>query len=159
MNQKETFDTLNAQLKDIPKVQIRLMSLSVLPRLMGALDNNHKQCPDCKKYCSEGEHFVNDIRPLFNQDIKVQKSFEKWVEKSQKHLKNMHQQHVKGRLTSTYTTIGMIFGCLLAFLYLQITKTDNYIGGLSLGWAIGMVIGYFTGKVKESRLNKINKLY
>jgi len=159
MNQQETFDTLNEQLKDIPKVQIRLMSLSVLPRLMGALDANQQHCPDCKRYNKEGGQFVNDIKPLFNQDLKVQKSFEKWVDNAQKHLKTKHQQRVKGRLTSTYATIGMLTGCLIAFLYMKVTGSTNYIGNISLGWAIGMTVGYFTGKLIESRLSKNNKLY
>lgn len=159
MNQQETFDTLNKQLKDIPKVQIRLMSLAVLPRLMGALDHNQDHCSDCKKHSTEGSLFVNNIRPLFNQERNVQKNFEKWVDNAQKHLKDKHQQHVKGRLTAIFTTICMIAGCLIAILYLNITNTTNYISSISLGWGIGMITGYFIGKIKENRLNKNNKLY
>ena len=159
MNQQETFDILNAQLKDIPKAQIRLMSLSVLPRLMGVLDSNRNHCSDCNQYSHEGSCFVNDIRPLFNQDRNVQKNFEKWVGNAQSHLKNQHQQGVKGRLTAVYTSIGMALGCITALVFLQITNSDNYLGGISLAWTVGMLIGYSTGKIKERRLNKNNKLY
>ena len=159
MNQKDTFDTLNEQLKDIPKAQIRLMSLAVLPRLMGALDNNKSHCVDCKRYSNSGEEFIKNIRPLFSQDRQAQQNFENWVTEAQKHLKTRHQQQVKGRITSTYATIGMLAGCALALFYLLLTNGSNYIGGISLGWALGMISGYIVGKTKENKLSRNHKVY
>ncbi|MCU4154597.1 hypothetical protein J1N10_01330 [Carboxylicivirga sp. A043] len=159
MKHQEAFDLLNEQLNDIPKAQIRSLSLAVLPRLMNALDENSEACPDCKKLGNEGEHFVRNIRPLFQQDTNATKQFEQWVEEAQKHLKIKHQQHVKGRLTSTYTTIGMAIGTLIAFGYIYLSNNEHMLGGISIGWAIGMLAGYIFGKVQERKLSQQNKLY
>ncbi len=159
MKHKEAFDLLNEQLEDIPKAQIRSLSLAVLPRLINALDEQSAACPHCKKLGNDGEHFVRNIRPLFEQDIKASKQFEQWIEEAQKHLKVEHQQHVKGRITSTYTTIGMALGTLIAFGYLYLSSNEQMMGGISIGWAAGMLAGYIAGKVQERKLSQHNKLY
>ncbi len=159
MKQDEAFDLLNAQLKDIPKAQIRSMSLAVLPRLINALESHQDTCPNCSKLNKDGEAFIRNIRPLFEQNIPEIKKFEQWVETSQKHLKQDHQQHVKGRVASTYTTIGMATGTLSAFLYLQFVPEISTFGSISLGWTIGTVVGYVVGKIKEQILSKKDKLY
>lgn len=159
MKYQEAFDLLNEQLKDIPKAQIRSMSLSVLPRLMDVLDHNHTKCPYCQKMSKDGSRYVHNIRPLFEQDMSINKHFEQWVESSQKHLKTEHNQYVKGRITSAYATYGMTIGTLIAFAYIYITGGETSIGGISIGWTCGMLIGYLSGKIKEQRLAKNNQLY
>ncbi|MCG8581319.1 MAG: hypothetical protein MI866_15460 [Bacteroidales bacterium] len=159
MKQEEAFTILNSQLKDIPKVEIRSLSLAVLPRLMNVLDNNMTTCTHCKKFSNEGEVFVRNIRPLFQQDIATGKRFEQWVEETQKHLKSTHHQHVKGRITSSYTTIGMVIGVSIGLLISLATDKELMIANASIGWALGMLAGYIGGKLKEGKLNKSNKLY
>jgi hypothetical protein len=159
MKYQEAFDLLNNQLKDIPKAQIRSLSLAVLPRLMDALHNNSERCPSCLKLGHQGEAFVKNIRPLFEQNVKINKSFEQWVDESQKHLRIEHQQRIKGRITSTYITIGMAIGTLIAFGYIYLLNKEELLGGISIGWACGMIIGYIAGKLKEQKLSKLNKLY
>ncbi|WP_439184191.1 hypothetical protein [Carboxylicivirga taeanensis] len=159
MNQQEAFDLLNEQLQDIPKVQIRSMSLAVLPRLMNTLDRNHDTCTHCKKFSAEGEIFVRDIRPLFEQNISTIKKFEQWVDEAQKHLTNAHQQQVKGRITSTYTAVGMGLGIAIAAAYSLLAAHTITITSISLGWAIGMLTGFIAGKIKENKLNQNKKLY
>ncbi len=159
MKQQEAFDLLNAQLNDIPKAQIRSLSLAVLPRLMDVLDSNQATCSHCKKYSTEGEVFVKDIAPLFQQDTLTTKKFEQWVDESQKHLKNAHQQQVRGRITSLYTAIGMALGVLIAWLCSLLFPNQGTFTFIGLGWAIGMLAGYFSGKLKENKLKQTNKLY
>ncbi|WP_430813482.1 hypothetical protein [Carboxylicivirga sp. RSCT41] len=159
MKQEEAFDLLNDQLKDIPKAEIRSLSLAVLPRLMNVLDNNMAKCTHCKKFSNEGEAFVANIRPLFKQDIATIKRFDQWAEETQKHLKHTHQQHVKGRITSSFTTIGMLCGVSLGLLASLVNGTEMMIANASIGWAFGMLIGYSGGKLKENKLKLKNKLY
>lgn len=159
MNRQETFERLNQQLKDIPKSQIRSISLSVLPRLMGALYKSKGQCIECERFSKKGDVFVNDIKPLFAGDKEYIKDFEYWVEESQIHLKKDHGQQVRGRITSVYTTIGIITGTIFATAYCYFTKQTGYIGCVVLGWTIGMVAGYLGGKITERYLVKNNKLY
>nr|WP_321453327.1 hypothetical protein [uncultured Carboxylicivirga sp.] len=158
MDRRTTFDTLNQQLEKIPKAQIRSLSLAVLPRLMGALHNKVDECPHCKKLNNQGEVFVNDIQQLFN-DHKALAPFENWVEESQKHLKKDHQLHVRGRISATYSTIGMLTGIFVPALYVWLSAETNYIGYISLGWLIGIFAGYISGKIVENRLHKDKKLY
>lgn len=159
MDQQSTYHILNEKLKDIPKAQIRSLSLSVLPRLMGALHKHKNSCPDCMKFQQEGVLFVNNVKQLFADDVKTMRQFESWVNQSQKHLKADHQLQVKGRLTATFTTIGMFLGIILPAIYVVISKGSNYIGYISLGWVIGMLAGYTAGKIKENGLQKHHKLY
>ncbi|WP_430810239.1 MULTISPECIES: hypothetical protein [unclassified Carboxylicivirga] len=159
MKQEEAFDQLNAQLKDIPKVEIRTLSLAVLPRLMGVLDSHSHQCSHCRKYSNDGAAFVSNIRPLFQQDANINKRFEQWVEETQKHLKATHKQHVKGRTTATYTTLGMISGSCLGALISLMIASGHLMAGVSIGWAIGVLIGYIGGKLKEQKLNQKQLLY
>lgn len=159
MKHEEAFDLLNEQIKDIPKAQIRTVSLAVLPRLMNALDQQQESCPQCLKHSRQGEDFVNNIRPLFEQNIKMSKSFEQWADEAQKHLKVRHQQHVKGRVTSTYTTIGMAIGTFIAFIYSYFIVENSIAGTISIGWAVGLIFGYISGKLKENTLRKNQQLY
>ena len=159
MKHQEAFDLLNEQLKDIPKSQIRIMSLSVLPRLMDILDHKQETCPYCRNHSHQGESFVKDIRPLFEQNIQKTKSFEHWVDEAQKHLKTEHKLHVKGRIASTYTTIGMAIGAFIGFILAYFFDLNTVIGTISIGWAIGMILGYSSGKLRERKLHKNNHLY
>lgn len=159
MKHQEAFDLLNEQLINIPKMQIRSMSLEVLPRLIDRIDSNQNQCSACKDLNITGEAFIHDIKPIFNQDKETIKKFENWVDESQKHLKKEHQQTPKGRLTSTYTTIGMAIGTVIAYLIIKITGQEGILSSISIGWAIGMLAGYIIGKVKEKKLTRNNKLY
>ncbi|MBK3518377.1 hypothetical protein [Carboxylicivirga marina] len=159
MKQQEAFDILNSQLSDVSKSQIRSMSLEVLPRLINTLHENSNNCPSCKKHEQQGDNYVNDIRPLFEQDIRFIKEFERWVDSSKKHLKATHKQHPRGQISSTYTTIGMAIGTFIAFLISYFINNNNILGGLSIGWAIGMLFGYSIGKLKEKKLGQLNKLY
>ncbi|MCT4589022.1 MAG: hypothetical protein N4A71_14465 [Carboxylicivirga sp.] len=159
MKQEEAFNILNEQIKDIPKAQIRSVSLAVLPRLMQVLDDHLDKCPHCQKFSQEGENYVNDIRPIFGEDVKANKQFEQWAHESQKHLKIEHEQYVKGRTTSVYITIGMAIGTLVAFIYSYFLAENNIAGSISIGWAIGLVVGYMAGKLKENKLRKNKQLY
>nr|WP_321405479.1 hypothetical protein [uncultured Carboxylicivirga sp.] len=158
MDRKTTFETLNEQLEKIPKAQIRSLSLAVLPRLMGAIHNQIDTCHHCKKYNDEGEVFVHNIQQLFN-DPKALGPFEDWVEQSQKHLKSEHRLHVRGRISATYATIGMLAGIIIGASYAWLSIESNYLAFISLGWLLGMLGGYIAGKIVENRLNKNNKLY
>ncbi len=159
MKQQEAFDLLNDQLQDIPKVQIRSMSLAVLPRLMNVLDKNHKSCPDCNRISHEGEVFVRNIRPVFEQDIPTIKKFERWVNTSQAHLKNRHGQVAKGKTTALYTAVGVAIGILLTLVFIWMKPEVNTLAHISLGWVIGMLGGYVSGKLKETSLAQKEKLY
>lgn len=159
MDQQTTYDFLNEQLKDIPKAQIRSLSLSVLPRLMGAIHKQKEECPHCQKYNQQGETYINDIKQLFVDDIKTMREFENWVEHSQQHLKSEHQLQVRGRLTASYTIIGIIIGVVLFTVYTWLSSDENYTGFITLGLVAGMLGGYITGKIAENGLQKNNKLY
>ncbi|MBR8535696.1 hypothetical protein KDU71_09015 [Carboxylicivirga sediminis] len=159
MKQQEAFDILNAQLKDIPKVQIRSLSLAVLPRLINVLDTHMDKCPHCRKFNIEGEAFINNIAPLFKDDISSRKQFEQWVDESQKHLKIEHKLQVSGRITSAYTAIGMALGAIIAFGVSLLLENANTLANVSIGWALGMLTGYMTGKITENKLKQDNKLY
>ncbi len=159
MEHKECYDLLNEQLKDIPKMEIRSLSLAVMPRLMDVLHKNQSACNHCKHFTKEGEIFTKDISPLFGADVKAKRNFENWVSESQKHLTTVHQQRVKGRLTSTYAAIGMLAGTAITTSYSWLSDGDNLIGMAGLGWAVGVLAGYITGKIKENNLSKNNKLY
>lgn len=159
MKQQEAFDLLNVQLKDISKVQIRSMSLAVLPRLMNVLDKNQETCTHCQKFSHEGEAFVRNIRPLFEQDLLTGKRFEQWIDESQKHLRTTHAQTVKGKTTSLFATIGMSAGILSGLIFTLLMPETSALANISLGWTIGMLTGYTAGKLKEKSLARDNKLY
>ncbi|MBS2097940.1 hypothetical protein [Carboxylicivirga linearis] len=158
MDRLTTYNKLNDQLEKIPKAQIRSLSLAVLPRLMGAIDNQKEKCHHCEKFNDEGEKYVNNIQDLFN-DPRALKPFENWVEQSQQHLKQEHHLHVKGRIGATYSTVGMLAGILLPAMYVWLSSETNYMGFVSVGWLIGLTTGYVAGKIVERRLSKENKLY
>ncbi|MCU4176371.1 hypothetical protein [Carboxylicivirga sp. N1Y90] len=159
MEHNECFSLLNEQLKDISKVEIRSLSLAVLPRLMNVLHINQNHCNECKRFTKEGEVFVHDISPLFGNDVRAKRSFENWVTTSQQHLTNVHQQQTKGKLSASYAAIGMFLGIIIASAYTWLSGGENYIGMAGLGWAAGTIAGYITGKLTENKLSKNNKLY
>lgn len=159
MEHDECFSLLNEQLIDVSKVEIRSLSLAVLPRLMNVLHNNQEDCNECTRFTKEGEAFVNDISPLFGNDVRAKRNFENWVSTAQQHLTNVHQQQTKGKLSALYATIGMFLGIIIASAYTWLSDGENYIGMAGLGWVVGTLGGYVTGKLTEDRLSKNNKLY
>lgn len=159
MTYQETFDKLNEQLKDVPKSQVRSLSLEVLPRLMAILHAHKSTCHHCQLLSNEGEGFVNHIAPLFGDNPNELKKFEDWVERAQKHLSEAHQLKVKGRTVAAYAAVGALLGIVWGIIHGYITEVPEYIGIVSSTSVIGMLVGYVLGKMKEKALKRDHRLY
>lgn len=159
MEAKEVIQLLNTKLENVPKAQVRSMGLEVLPRLIDVLHQRRPACSDCKKLHDEGIRHIDQIGALFGDDLAVQKKFESWVDRSQRHLKEYHGMVAKGRTSSVYVVSGIVGGMVIGALSMYMISAENSIGGAVLGFVCGMLIGWIVGKMKESKLRKEQKLY
>jgi hypothetical protein len=159
MTKQEAIDKMNEQLEHIPKAEIRLLNLAVLPRLTGALNDKSDSCRECAELHDTCVEFVNDIVQVLRGTQQQREEFESFVSNAFMHLQHDHDTLPKGRLLSVSVLTGMLLGTGFALLLNYFFMGRDIIGYGVLGWVIGVVAGYGAGKLRENKLKKDNRLF
>ena len=158
MIKDDIYEKLNDQLAGISRAEIRAANLEVYPRLIDALEKRSAECKECKALYEESEKYTNDIVSVLKGDAGFRKQFEEFVNRAFMHLHDEHQTLPKGKLLSVSVLVGMLVGLSVAVIAAYFLNIDLMRFG-ALGWLIGVMAGWITGKVREKNLQKQNKLF
>ena len=159
MEKNEIFDHLNAQLEGTSRFSIRELGLEVLPRLMPRLEMLGHTCVVCEEARQKGLLYVYDIKVLVQPDMTVKKQFELWADSTQKHLKSVHHVYAKGEILARHLLVGVVCGLFLGLLVPFFMGDKNYIGFVLLGWFLGALLGWVSGKIVEMKVSTTMRLY
>ena len=160
MSKPDIAEKLNGQLEKmkVSRAEIRALRLEVYPRLIDALEQRSGSCSTCKELYKQSEKFTDDIVPVVKGTADVRKKFEEFVNSALGHLHDDHGALPKGKLLSVSVLVGMLTGLSIAVITGYIMDDDVMRFG-ALGWMIGVIAGWVTGKVRESNLKKEGKLF
>ncbi|NPA35530.1 MAG: hypothetical protein GXO47_01655 [Chlorobi bacterium] len=159
MTKQEATDKINKQLEGIPRAEIRAVNLSVLPRLVGALNERSATCSECAELHDQSLSYVNDVVKILRGPSAYREKFEAFVTSAFMHLNHDHYTVPKGRILSVSVLTGMLLGFSFAILLSYFFENKNMIGYGTLGWVIGVTGGYAVGKFREKQLKKENRLF
>ena len=151
-------EKLNEQLINVSRGEIRALSLDVLPRLIGALDERSDKCATCAELYDKSLPFVDSIVSVLRGTKEERKEFEHFVDNAFTHLQNEHKALPRGKILSVSVTTGMLLGLTIAILAGYFINGD-LMGYGALGWLIGVTAGWIIGKVKEYNFKNEKRLF
>lgn len=159
MNLNEWQRFLEEKFQDVPREYISFLSLEALPRLMYILDNQRHLCPECSMRFDKLLSLIIELPGWISTNSPEADFFRKELNNTTKHLETQHALYPKGLWLSRVVGIGIIVGVVTGFIIYVVLENVDLSGFLILGSALGMIIGWIGGKIKEFQLKKDGKLY
>ncbi len=158
MKSSEISEKLNEQLKGVPRAEIRAANLEVYPRMVEALYNRSSSCDRCRELYDESSKFTDDIASVIKGTPEQRKEFEEFVRVAYMHLHEVHKTLPKGKILSVSVLVGMLLGLSFAVIIGYFMDQDLLRYG-ALGWILGVIAGWITGKIRENNLRKKNRQF
>ena len=159
LSYQDWMDYLEDKASKISKIQAVISNFEVLPRLGKLLEAKASDCPECHLYWKKLQESTEHLDEFFKDGNRYSINFDNLVEEILNHLKLQHSIRPKGYVLSIYTILGMglglLVGAVMGLLFLSVPLK----GGVVLGWLIGVMIGWFTGKYKEEKMRKANLIF
>lgn len=153
------YNELEIKFQGTPREAARYYNLQVLPRLMYTIDKQKKECTHCRSRFSTLQPMLDKASQWIKTDTPEAGIFQEELSQTMKHLSSAHGIVPKGLNLSKMIVAGLIFGIGIAYvLHLTLASTE-LPGTLMSGAAIGMMIGWILGKLKESNLRKSGRLF
>lgn len=151
--------SLEEKAEKLPKYQARFSNFEVLPRLGKILSVKSKICADCNVYWIKLQDSTQYLEYFFDDGNRYSIDFDNLVKEIFDHLKSHHNIRPKGFVLSVYALSGMIMGVLAGILFGYLFLDGEFKGGVVLGWLLGVMGGWFLGKIKENKMRKANQLF
>ena len=158
MKKEEITEKLNKQLAGISKAEIRAANLEVYPRLVAALYERSASCSTCKELYDKSLVYADDIVPVLRGPKEKGKEFEQFVNEALMHLHQKHKTLPKGKILSVSVLVGMLLGLSIAVIAGYFIN-ENIMQYGALGWLIGTLAGWITGKIRERNLKEKNRIF
>ncbi|WP_026473578.1 hypothetical protein [Alkaliflexus imshenetskii] len=153
------YSDLEIKFRGTPREAARYYNLQILPRLMFTIDKQKGECTHCSSRFSTLQPMLDDAAQWIKNDTPEAGIFQKELSQTMKHLSSAHGIVPKGLNLSKMIVAGLIFGIGIAYvLHLTLASTE-LPGTLMSGAAIGMMVGWVLGKLKENNLRKTGKLF
>ncbi|WP_066630571.1 anion permease [Labilibacter marinus] len=152
-------EELDEKASKISRIQAVISNFEVLPRLGKLLSEKAEDCPECKLYWAKLQESTEHLDQFFDDGNEFSKDFDNLVEEILKHLKSHHGIRPRGYMVAVYCVVGMTIGAGLGSLISLAVSAETLKGGLILGWLIGVLAGWFAGKMKEEKMRKLNQIF
>ena len=159
MTYDKWMEALEEKATRIPKIQAVISNFEVLPRLGKLLSIKAEECNECKMYWRKLQESTEHLDEFFNDGNQYSADFDNLVQEILNHLKTQHTIRPKGYVLSVYTVVGMASGVLAGVLVGMIFSSASMKGSVVLGWLLGVLAGWFTGKVKEEKMRKEDLIF
>jgi hypothetical protein len=159
MTYDDWITSLEKKAEKLPRMQARFSNFEVLPRLGKMLETKAADCSECRAYWQNLQKSTEKLDEFFDDGNTYSREFEDLVSEINIHLRSFHHTRPKGYMLSVYVLVGMLVGVSVAALVSFFFYRESVKGIVILGWLLGVMVGWFLGKVKETKMRKSNQLF
>jgi len=159
LDYNDWIQSLEEKAEKLPKYQARFSNFEVLPRLGKILSKKSNMCTDCNMYWGKLQESTDHLEEFFDDGNRYSIEFDNLVKDIFDHLKRHHSIRPKGFLLSVYALFGMVIGVVLGVSLGYLFLDGELKAGVVLGWLLGVMGGWFLGKLKEDKLRRMNRLF
>ncbi len=153
-------EKINDVLSKSSRVDVRLLGIDLLPRIMAVLEDKAKNCSQCNTNFNHLVNLIPELPDIILPQNKTQLNhFIETIQTINTHLKQSHQITPKGQLFSIISAIGMGVGVILGAITSYLLFPEKMLFFIIMGWTLGLLLGYITGKFIENHKMKNKQLY
>ncbi|PIF03148.1 MAG: hypothetical protein CR987_00690 [Draconibacterium sp.] len=149
--------TIEEKLKDASTRDKRFFRIDELKRNVERVGQFSDSCGSCNKLKNNIEEVVKIIDIAVEQPGKNRRNFDKTINQLSKHMQKQHHFYAPYYFTYLFSFWGIIIGSLIGGIPLLFVANDKLLI-LSIGFSLGMIVGYFIGNSKDSKIRKENRL-
>lgn len=151
---KKIEKTITEENEKLYKNDFKFYQVDSFLKIANKIDRFSPHCKSCHKAITVSEDLAENLFEYLKGDVHSRRSYEKKLDKMNKHLRKEHHIYPKQYFISLYSFIGVIGGLLLGAFISYITIPGFMKQSLLFGFVAGLITGRILGKIKDNKLKK-----
>lgn len=150
----KTIDSKLESARDKDKLFFRI---SEFKRNIARVDEFSSSCPTCKHEMMNISDVVKTIDEAVSTPGKTRREYDKLISRLSSHMQKEHGFFAPFHYSYNYALIGTVGGVVLGFILYKI-RPEYPMEMFSIGIAIGIVLSYILGSIKDQKVRSEKKL-
>lgn len=147
----------DTKLKGVRDKEIRFFRIDEFKRNIKRVDEFSASCPECKKEMINISEVVATLEEAINGPGKKRREYDRLISRLSDHMRKGHGFFAPYYFSYLYAFYGIVAGFLLGFVLTKLIPANDW-EMLLIGVAIGIIVSYIIGSVKDKKVRSQKKL-